>query len=222
MIINNFLHIISNIGTIDLREETVEKLLANSCLLQLSAVSQACCNFLARQLHPSNCLGFALFAEQQGCQSLLKLAHQYTCQSFMQVTKNQEFFDLTKEQLASLLQSDDLNVQSEHHVFFALTDWIQHEPVSRKQYLGELLALIKLPLLEPSFIVDHIESLCDVNDCQKLLMEAMKWHLLPERRGELSSQRTKPRKSTIGRLLVIGGMDSHKGPLSIESYDPRY
>ncbi|XP_063701490.1 kelch-like protein 5 [Culicoides brevitarsis] len=208
-------------GTIDLREETVEKLLANACLLQLTTVSQACCNFLARQLHPSNCLGFALFAEQQGCKSLLDLAHAYTCQKFMQVCKNQEFYDLNKDQLAALLKSDDLNVPSEKEVFFALTEWIQHDTPNRKKYLAELLALIKLPLLEPSFIVDHIEKLSDVNECQKLLMEAMKWHLLPERRAELVSQRTKPRKSTIGRLLVIGGMDSNKGPLTIESYCPR-
>lgn len=99
-----------------MREETVEKLLANSCLLQLTAVSTACCNFLARQLHPSNCLGFALFAEQQGCQSLLHMAHAYTCQNFMQVSKNQEFFDLSKDQLSDLLQSEDLNVPSEQEV----------------------------------------------------------------------------------------------------------
>lgn len=139
----------------------------------------------------------------------------------MQVCKNQEFYDLTKDQLAALLKSDDLNVPTEKEVFFALTEWIQHDTKNRKKYLAELLALIKLPLLEPSFIVDHIEKLCDVNECQKLLMEAMKWHLLPERRAELVSQRTKPRKSTIGRLLVIGGMDSNKGPLTIESYCPR-
>lgn len=33
--------------------------------------------------------------------------------------------------------------------------------------------------------------------------------------------RTKPRKATLGRLLVIGGMDKNKGATTIESYDPR-
>lgn len=199
----------------------MERILANSCLLQLNSVSTACCNFLARQLHPSNCLGFALFAEQQGCQSLLNMAQAYTCQNFMQVSRNQEFFDLSKDQLADLLKSEDLNIPSEQEVFFALTSWIQHDPKSRQKYLGELLGLIKLPLLEPSFIVDHIENLGEENDCQRLIMEAMKWHLLPERRSQIISTRTRPRKSTMGKLLAIGGMDGHKGPLSIESYDPR-
>lgn len=52
-------------------------------------------------------------------------------------------------------------------------------------------------------------------------MEALKWHLLPEQRGQISSHRTRQRLSTMGRLLAVGGMDAHKGALSIESYCPR-
>ncbi|ELV10439.1 WD repeat-containing protein 19 [Tupaia chinensis] len=48
-------------------------------------------------------------------------------------------------------------------------------------------------------------------ECQKLIMEAMKYHLLPERRPMLQSPRTKPRKSTVGTLFAVGGMDSTKG-----------
>lgn len=69
-----------------MREDTVETLLATACLLQLTAVVTACCSFLAKQLHPSNCLGFALFAEQQSCNTLLKLASAYTNHHFMQVS----------------------------------------------------------------------------------------------------------------------------------------
>lgn len=72
-------------GYMELREDTVETLLATACLLQLNSVVTACCNFLARQLHPSNCLGFAFFAERQSCTTLLRLAKSYTCQHFMQV-----------------------------------------------------------------------------------------------------------------------------------------
>ena len=42
-------------------------------------------------------------------------------------------------------------------------------------------------------------------------MEAMKYHLLPERRLSLQSPRTKPRKSTVGVLYAVGGMDCTKG-----------
>lgn len=48
-------------------------------------------------------------------------------------------------------------------------------------------------------------------ECQKLLIEAMKYHLLPERRPMMQSPRTKPRKSTVGALFAVGGMDALKG-----------
>lgn len=69
--------------------------------------------------------------------------------------------------------------------------------------------------------MDHVEALCGANECQQLVMEAFKWHLIPGRRSQISTQRTRPRKSTIGKLLAVGGMDGHKGAISIESYEPR-
>lgn len=72
-------------GAIEIRENTVETLLATACLLQLTSVVTACCNFLSKQLHASNCLGFALFAEQQSCQSLLERAMAFTNDKFLEV-----------------------------------------------------------------------------------------------------------------------------------------
>lgn len=67
----------------------------------------------------------------------------------MQVIKNQEFLQLTAEQLAALLASDDLNVPSEQHIFHALMSWIRFE-ANRDKSIATLLALVKLPLLEPA------------------------------------------------------------------------
>lgn len=85
----NALHILVQFcytGFIEMREDTVEILLATACLLQLNGVVTACCNFLARQLHPSNCLGFACFAEQQSCHNLLQAVKAFINQNFMQVS----------------------------------------------------------------------------------------------------------------------------------------
>lgn len=69
----------------ELREETVEVLLSTASLLQLHSVTNACCAYLKKQLDPCNCLGIALFAEQQSCLDLHKTALKYTHQHFMQV-----------------------------------------------------------------------------------------------------------------------------------------
>ncbi|XP_026681069.1 kelch-like protein 17 isoform X2 [Diaphorina citri] len=49
-------------GEIMITEENVQVLLPASSLLQISSVREACCKFLMRQLHPSNCLGIRSFA----------------------------------------------------------------------------------------------------------------------------------------------------------------
>lgn len=208
-------------GTIEIREENVETLLATACLMQLHEIVEACSRFLTLQLHPSNCLGIAVFAEHQSCSSLLEKSKDYISQHFLQVIENREFLQLSPEQMIILLSNDDLNITSEENIFHALMSWINFDQ-SRKSHTGDLLALVKLPLLNPSFLVDQVEPIVmDDQKSQKLLMEAFKWNLLPERRQQFANWRTIPRKATLGKLLVVGGMDKNKGATNIESFDPR-
>lgn len=46
--------------------------------------------------------------------------------------------------------------------------------------------------------------------CQMLIIEAMRYHLAPEKRSTMKSIRTKPRKATLGRLYCLGGIDNIK------------
>ncbi|XP_061215665.1 kelch-like protein 4 [Neopsephotus bourkii] len=210
-------------GILELKEDTIESLLAAACLLQLSQVIEVCCNFLMKQLHPSNCLGIRSFGDAQGCTELLKVAHTYTMDHFTEVIKNQEFLLLPANEIAKLLSSDDINVPDEEAIFQALMMWVRHDLQNRQRDLGMLLSYIRLPLLSPQLLADLENSpmFADDLECQKLLMEAMKYHLLPERRSMMQSPRTKPRKSTVGALYAVGGMDATKGTTTIEKYDLR-
>ena len=44
-------------------ESNVQTLLPAACLLQLTEIQEVCCEFLKRQLDPSNCLGIRAFAD---------------------------------------------------------------------------------------------------------------------------------------------------------------
>uniref|UniRef100_A0A8B9J6K4 Kelch-like family member 5 n=1 Tax=Astyanax mexicanus TaxID=7994 RepID=A0A8B9J6K4_ASTMX len=136
-------------GRLELREDTIESLLSAACLLQLSAVVQACCTYLMKQLHPSNCLGIRSFADAQGCQDLHKVAHNYTMEHFLGVMKNQEFLLLPASEVEKLLASDDMNVPDEETVVSALLSWVRHDPPARQSQLPGLLAHVRLPLLKP-------------------------------------------------------------------------
>jgi len=211
-------------GRIELREETVEALLSTSCLLQLSEVVEACCSFLMKQLHPSNAIGIRQFADIQGCSDLEKVAHNYVMENFVEITRNQEYLLMPAEEVAALLACEDLFVPNEETIFHALVVWAKHDTANRRRHLAKLLEHVKMPLMQPQFIADHVETNAlfkDERDCQELIMEALKYHLLPERRLSLQSSRTKPRKSTVGVLFAVGGTDCTKGATSIEKYDLR-
>uniref|UniRef100_A0A673FPM3 Kelch-like protein 5 n=1 Tax=Sinocyclocheilus rhinocerous TaxID=307959 RepID=A0A673FPM3_9TELE len=73
------------------------------------------------------------------------------------------------------------------------------------------------PLLQIPFLSERFKFLADMEanpllrdsvECQRLVMEAMKYHLLPERRPLLQSPRTRPRKATVGALFAVGGATS--------------
>ncbi|TKC33659.1 hypothetical protein EI555_006407 [Monodon monoceros] len=204
----------------EVRMEGVDPNALNSLLTQ---VIEVCSNFLIKQLHPSNCLGIRSFADAQGCTELLSVAHKYTMEHFIEVIKNQEFLLLPANEISKLLCSDDINVPDEETIFHALMQWVRHDVQARQQDLAMLLSYIRLPLLPPQLLADLENSSMFTGDleCQKLLMEAMKYHLLPERRPMMQSPRTKPRKSTVGALYAVGGMDAMKGTTTIEKYDLR-
>lgn len=74
------------------------------------------------------------------------------------------------------------------------------------------------------FLVDVVQAkplLRNDPTCQSLILEALNYHLLPERRSQFQTMRTQPRKSTVGILYAVGGMDSDKGATSIEEYNLR-
>jgi len=62
----------------------------------------------------------------------------------------------------------------------------------------QVLEHVRLPLLSPYFLHDCVENQAVVrqsSECRHLVEEAKMFHLLPDRRAELQSPRTKHRNS---------------------------
>lgn len=68
-----------------MEEGNVQTLLPAACLLQLAEIQEACCEFLKRQLDPSNCLGIRAFADTHSCRELLRIADKFTQHNFQEV-----------------------------------------------------------------------------------------------------------------------------------------
>ncbi|XP_075255726.1 kelch-like protein 12 [Convolutriloba macropyga] len=95
---------------ITVNAENVQELLPAASLLQLHTIQQACCEFLERQLDSSNCLGIKVFADTHNCAELSKSAEKFICQNFVDVMKHDEFLNLSKEDLESLIKRENIAV----------------------------------------------------------------------------------------------------------------
>ncbi|CAH8594057.1 unnamed protein product [Dicrocoelium dendriticum] len=211
---------------ITVEESNVQTLLPAACLLQITEVQDVCCEFLKRQLDPSNCLGIRAFADTHACRGLLRAADRFTHLNFLDVVESEEFLLLPMKQLVEILSSDELNVRSEEQVYRAVMRWIHHNLSDRRHHLAYLMQHVRLPLLSPKFLVGTVGADMLVRSderCRDLVDEAKNYLLLPQERPLMQGPRTKPRKpSQAGELLfAVGGWCSGDAIASAEHYDPR-
>ncbi|XP_077999159.1 kelch-like protein 3 [Glandiceps talaboti] len=209
---------------VQVTEDNVQALLPAANLLQLPDVRDACCDFLQRQLHPTNCLGIRAFADVHACSELLNFAQNYTMQHFSEVIQGDEFLALSADQVCELISSDHLTVPTEEKVFEAVIAWVHNDSANREDHMAILMENVRLPLLSREFLVQTVEEESLVksnNSCKDYLIEAMKYHLLStDQRSMLKTPRTRPR-TPIGlpKLLYVVGGQAPKAIRSVECLD---
>lgn len=161
-----------------------------------------------------------------GCKSVVSAADRFVQKHFMSVSRSDEFLQLSIEEVVDLLSMDELYVESEEEVFEAALRWIQRDGDRRKKFASRILACVRLPLLQPSFLADEVAGHQLIRGdlaCRDLVDEAKDYHLIPERRPYLRTFRTKVRccNDVPGLMFAIGGLSTGGDSLStVEMYDP--
>jgi kelch-like protein 17 (actinfilin) len=213
-------------GQIVITPDNVQVLLPASSVLQMQEVREACCKFLLRQLHPTNCLGIRSFADTHCCKELHLKSHVYALQNFQQVVGTEEFLLLPFEEVKELISNGQLNISSEEDVFTAVLNWVKHDLAQRSQYIAPLMVHVRLPLVNREFLMTRVDNerlIRDNSECRELLLEAMRYHLAPERRCALSTTRTIERKpkGADPYLFAVGGGSLFAIHSECEVYNPK-
>ena len=191
---------------ISLSTENVQSILYASSILQIEAVAQACCEFMKTHLHPTNCVDVRNFAEQHNRVELMKTVDEYILDHFLEIMGNSEFKNMSLTLLERLVSSPDLHVENEEQVYEAVMAWVTHDPDTRKDHLPGLIAHIRLALMDPTFLMEKVETaelIKKNHDCRDYLDEAKYYQmslvsLVPEVKV---TPRTCPRKAYSGEVL---------------------
>ena len=213
-------------GQIDITNSNVQSLLIASSFLQLQSVRDACCEYLKNKLHANNVLGIKSFANTLGCEQLVESSRKFIQKHFPEVSKSDEFLSLSFEDVYEIVSKDELNIAGEDVVFQAVISWVKKDVDLRKDLLPQLLTQVRLPLLSPEYLTDHVATeqlIRTSHSCRDLVDEAKDYHLMPERRPLLQSFRTRFRccSDVQGLIYAVGGLTKSGDSLStVEVFNP--
>ncbi|XP_026729454.1 kelch-like ECH-associated protein 1 isoform X1 [Trichoplusia ni] len=189
-------------GKIRITEITVCQLLPAATMFQISNVIDACCAFLERQLDPSNAIGIANFAEQHGCVDLKKKANQFIERHFTQVCQEEEFLQLTPQELICMIRKDELNVREEREVYNAVLSWVKYDEDRRHPRMEHILQAVRCQYLTPSFLKEQMSTctvLKKVPACREYLAKIFKDLTLHKKPV------VKERRPNTPRIIYVAG-----------------
>ncbi|XP_017555757.1 kelch-like ECH-associated protein 1A [Pygocentrus nattereri] len=197
-------------------EKCVLHVLLTAMRYQMEDVAKACCDFLIKNLEPSNVIGISRFAEELGCMELHQRCREYINTHFSEVIKEEEFFSLSHCQLLELISQDSLKVLCETEVYKACIDWVRWDVEGRAQYFHALLNAVHIYALPAKFLKRQLQScpiLSKANSCKDFLSKIFQ---------DMTLRKPLPPAPLRGTQLiyVAGGYNQHSLG-SMEAFDPR-
>eukprot|EP00069_Balaena_mysticetus_P007318 bmy_05495T0 len=196
-------------GSLVIDSANAKTLLEAASKFQFHTFCKVCVSFLEKQLTASNCLGVLAMAEAMQCSELYHMAKAFALQIFPEVATQEEILNISKDDFIAYIANDSLNTKAEELVYETVIKWIKKDPVSRAQYSAELLAVVRLPFIHPSYllnVVDNEELIKSSEACRDLVNEAKRYHMLPHARQEMQTPRTRPRLSAgVAEVIVLVG-----------------
>ncbi|KAM3858904.1 kelch-like protein 10 [Diretmus argenteus] len=212
--------------SVPVTENNVVELLEAADQFCVMGIVQACCVFLEDQLRLENCIGVWKLTEIYNCPDLRHKAYLFILHRFEEMLSvSEEFVELSLQQLADLIEEDELNVKQESTVFEAILRWIAHVPQERNGHISVLLPKVRLALMTADYFTNNVKNNALVkgsDECESVIINAQSTFDSRELPSDSDYQNllSRPRLPRA-ILLAIGGYSGGSPTNGIEAYDPR-
>ncbi|OWF51388.1 kelch-like protein 10 [Mizuhopecten yessoensis] len=209
-------------------KNNIESLLPAADQFLVHGLVRRCCDFLARELEPENCIGIYKFARTYFCLDLERIAYRYLMHNINDVMNGSaEYLNLDLTEVCEILSSDDLNVNSEEITFLAVLLWIDRDPTNRKSHIADLLRTIRLGLLSTQYFVEHVKShpfVMGNEQCKPIIIDTLKFlydlDMVEERDLDMANPLARPR-IPHDVMFAVGGWTNRSPICTVETYDTR-
>ena len=208
-------------GNVNITVSNVQPLLVCANMLRVSKIVHECCEFLEKQLHFSNCLGFLQFASLYCLESFKTMCLNFIAENFTKLLNYDEYYNINKSTLKEIISNNNLNVSKEEYVFEFLERWVAFDKENRIMDFCELFKEIRCSQLSQFYLKSlkshYLFSNLEISNIYSihltinslLSMKLNPYRLLDEDLGNIQF----PRRNSDG-IIVIGGKDGVTQPLS--------
>lgn len=149
----------------------------------------------------------------------LNLPRSISCPPPAQVSKQDEFFNLSHCQLATLISRDELNVRCESEVFHACINWVKRDLGGRRPFVPALLRAVRCHALTPLFLQTQLQK-CEVlrsdTPAKDYLAQIFQDLTLHKPTGVSPSRTPK-----VGQLIYAAGGYFRQSLSFLEAFNPR-
>ena len=164
-------------GYVDVTQHNAFGLLQVADFLVIPSLKETSSNFIARTLSSSNCILAYYSAAKYQCRELQKKARDFICTHFTSVVEQEDFLNLSVEELEKWISSDEIRVRGEEDVFQAIVKWLEEKECRQREMFFELFRNVRLVYISRNYVFKEILPHPLVkNDerCTSVILDAMK------------------------------------------------
>ena len=200
-------------GKHSITEENVIDVLETAVLLGIKSVCKKCENLVLQKLNIENCMDILELSYTHNSEGLKAQILEFILPNFMDVMKQNNFYNLKLNDFIQIVKSEDLNVVSEDIVVESVLKWAEKNgEETRKENLGKIFQHLRLAHVSAETLFSlkaEGSPVSDVKVVQAKLDEALEYKILPARRQEMYSSISQYRKSfPVEEVMVtIGSLD---------------
>lgn len=162
-------------ANVTLSLDTVEEVLSVSKILNIPQITKLSVQFLNDQISVQNYKQICKIAALHGLDETKKLANKYLVEDVLL---------LNFEEMCAMLDALPPPVESELALFQMSVLWLEHDRETRMHYAPDLMKRLRFALIPAPELVERVQSVDFMRSdpvCQKLLLDAMNYHLMPFR-----------------------------------------
>lgn len=157
-IMGKILHYIYT-SELEITEQNVQDIFSVANMFQIPSIFTVCVSFLQKRLCLSNCLAIFRLGLMLDCARLAVAARDFICDRFVLVSRDEEFYQLSPDELIALISSDSLNIEKEESVFEVVMKWASAKgQEGRVQALPVVFESIRFRLMDKDYLRNHVEK----------------------------------------------------------------